>query len=100
LLSREPFIEYPYVRAAKDKLDEIRYDYTQSWVKSGLKCGFDAAKTLDEVMIGKFNSEPDWNKYGSTNKPNNNAIRNTFFGGIEMPYGFLPDSLSWSYEEW
>ena len=72
LLSREPFIEYPYVRAAKDKLDEIGYDYGSMWVKTGLSCGFDAAKTLDEVMIAIFETAPDWNVY-NLQKPGTSA---------------------------
>jgi hypothetical protein len=60
LLGREKFLEYPYVRAAKDKLDIVGYSYDLSWVKPGLDCGFDAAKTLDEVMVDKFMSQPDW----------------------------------------
>lgn len=56
LLSREPFMDYQHVRAAKDKLDEIGYDYGTLWVKPGLRCGFDAAKTLDEIMIDLLNT--------------------------------------------
>lgn len=51
LLSREKFVEYPYVRAAKDTLDNINYDYGNLWLNKGEMCGFEAAKTLDEVMI-------------------------------------------------
>jgi hypothetical protein len=64
LLSREPYVEYPYVRKAKDKLETIDYDYASYWVKSGLFCGFDAAKTLDEVMLTTFTTDPDWELYG------------------------------------
>lgn len=51
LLSREPYLEYPYVRAAKDFLNEVGYAYDAYWMKPGIECGFDAAKTLDEVMV-------------------------------------------------
>jgi hypothetical protein len=54
LLGREPFMEYPYVRKAKDFLDVIEYAYDTNWVKPGLECGFDTAKTLDEVMVDLF----------------------------------------------
>ena len=54
LLGREPFMEYPYVRKAKDFLDKINYPYDTKWIKSGLECGFDTAKTLDEMMVDEF----------------------------------------------
>jgi hypothetical protein len=60
LLGREPFLEYPYVRAAKDELDRVGYSYDAYWMKPGLECGFDAAKTLDEVMVDQLMLAPDW----------------------------------------
>lgn len=71
LLSREPFVEYPYVRKAKDKLNYIHYPYDAYWVKPGLQCGFDAAKTLDEMMVDIIQAEPDWSAYGGISKNNN-----------------------------
>jgi hypothetical protein len=47
-------MEYPYVRKAKDYLDLIAYPYGTQWVKPGLSCGFDTAKTLDEIMNETF----------------------------------------------
>jgi hypothetical protein len=54
LLGKKKFLEYPYVRAAKDKLDLIEYPYDTFWMKPGLSCGFDTALTLDEVMVAKL----------------------------------------------
>lgn len=99
LLSREPFVEYPYVRAAKDKLDTINYNY-DNWVKTGLECGFDAAKTLDEVMIGIFETVPDWNVYGGLGKYGTNEAYKLYYGGSDMPYGTIVNPLVWSYSEW
>lgn len=99
LLSREPFIEYPYVRAAKDKLDTINYDYGNLWVKTGLSCGFDAAKTLDEVMIDIFKTAPEWNVY-DTSKRGTIDAQYLFYGGTDMPYGNIVDSMTWNYWEW
>ena len=57
-------MEYPYVRKAKDFLNEIEYPYDTHWVKTGLECGFDTAKTLDEVMVELFTETPDLSQYG------------------------------------
>jgi hypothetical protein len=51
------------VRAAKDKLDKIEYPYDAYWTKTGLECGFDAAKTYDEVMVETLMVAPDWTEY-------------------------------------
>ena len=59
LLGREPFLEYPYVRKAKDTLNEIGYSYDAYWMKPGLECGFDSAKTLDEIMMETYIEVPD-----------------------------------------
>ena len=64
LLSREPFLEYPYVRRAKGFLDEINYPYDTYWVKTGTTCGFDSAQTLDEVMLNFIRTPPDMEDYG------------------------------------
>ena len=99
LLSREPFADYPYVRAAKDALDIINYDYGNNWVKTGIKCGFDAAKTLDEVMIDIFETPPDWNVYNMDRKGTYEAYK-LYYGGNDMPYGFITGPLTQSFWEW
>ena len=93
LLGREPFMEYPYVRKAKDFLDIIEYPYFTNWVKPGLECGFDTAKTLDEVMVEQFLELPDLSQYGGVEKSNNAQLRNLFYGGSSLPYGNLIDGL-------
>jgi hypothetical protein len=47
LMSKEQFLEYPFVRKAKDFLDTIDYPYDTFWVPNGESCGFEAAPTLD-----------------------------------------------------
>ena len=54
LLSREKFVQFPYVKAAKDKMDEINYDYNTYWLNVGAECGYGTAMTLDEIMIAEF----------------------------------------------
>lgn len=75
LLSRETYLEYPYVRKSKDVLNEIGYEYDGYWMKPGLDCGFDAAKTLDELMVDNLMESPDWAAYGGISKANNLKMR-------------------------
>ena len=113
LLSRTEFLEYPYVRAAKNFLQGIEYPFGTNWVKPGIDCGFDASLTLDEVMMAVFEHEPWWPHY---NEDMYNTRRmkvmfqgdhlqegyqatgdiNAIFGyqGI-TPFGFLSGPLSW-----
>jgi len=101
LLGREPFMEYPHVRSAKDYLDEIGYPYDANWVKPGIECGFDTAKTLDEVMVDIFKEIPDFSIYGGIQKAGNARLRQLFYGGAgSVPYGNLVDGLNWDYSEW
>lgn len=41
----------------------MNYDYNFWWLKSGLRCGYDAAPTQDEVMVSVFDTEPDWYQF-------------------------------------
>lgn len=60
LLSREWYLQYEYVRTAKEKVTAINYDWDFWWLKSGKRCGYEPAPTQDDVMIGIFDSAPDW----------------------------------------
>lgn len=51
LLSRTDYLEFKYMRAVKDKLNDIGYNYVDYWVKTGMACGFDSAPTYDEIMV-------------------------------------------------
>jgi hypothetical protein len=35
-------------------MEELNYDFNFWWIKSGIKCGFDAAPTHDEIMLKIF----------------------------------------------
>lgn len=113
LLSREKYVEFPYVKAAKDKLKEIDYNAGEKWVKTGIQCGFDAALTPDEVMLSVFEHQPLWSDYGD--KSNTQRAKVLFTGeaaqanvdefasnfnaalGIfgNVPYGFITQPLQW-----
>jgi hypothetical protein len=67
LLSRSEFLEYPYVKKAKDLMKAIDYPYGTDWMKPGVDCGYDAALTLDEIMMKVFDHEPWWPDYKGTN---------------------------------
>ena len=62
LLSRHEFLEYPYVKKTKDFLKAREFNY-DDWKKPGVDCGYDAALTLDEVMVKIFDHEPWWPHY-------------------------------------
>ena len=64
LLSRHEFLEYPYVKASKDYLKAREFNY-DNWKKPGVDCGYDAALTLDEVMVRVLDKEPWWPHYGN-----------------------------------
>ena len=63
-LSRDKYSDFPYIKAAKDFVRDSNINYaatsTVSWVKTGLKCGFDAAPTHEELMMQILNREPLW----------------------------------------
>jgi hypothetical protein len=46
----------------------VGYPYDAYWMKPGLDCGFDAAKTLDEVMAETFQTTIDFAAYGGVAK--------------------------------
>jgi hypothetical protein len=66
LLSRDKFLDFPYVRKAKNFLNDIDYNYGTLWTQNGEECGIDAAPTMDEVMLAIFEHQPKWSDY----KPN------------------------------
>ena len=46
LLSREKFMAYPHIKAAKDVIDNLPntvYDYNTHWFNPGERCGFETA---------------------------------------------------------
>lgn len=74
LLSRDTFIAHEHVTKAKRLMDEMAYEHTFWWIKSGLKCGFDAAPTHDEIMLKIFNTEPNWSNYEADTTNTKKAI--------------------------
>ena len=81
LLSRHEFLEYPYVKASKDFLKAREFNY-DNWKKPGVDCGYDAALTLDEVMVEVLDKEPWWPHYGDgTSNSGNLKFFKAMFNG-------------------
>ena len=55
-------------------MESIGYDYNFWWSKSGIRCGFDAAPTKDEIMLKIFDTEPNWNNYEAENANTQKAM--------------------------
>jgi len=81
LLSRHEFLEYPYVKKTKDFLKAREFNY-DNWKKPGVDCGYDAALTLDEVMVRVLDKEPWWPHYGNgaSNSGNQKFFKAMFQG--------------------
>lgn len=96
-LSRDKYSDFPYIKAAKDYMryhvePAISYNTATSWVKSGLKCGFDAAPTHEELMINLLARQPLWSDYNQ-NSANTQRVKKLFTGGGDLPWGTLVGTL-------
>ena len=96
LLSREPYLQYEYVRTAKEKVVAINYDWDFWWLKSGKRCGYIPAPTQDDVMIEVFDTIPDWTPF----VPESAKTQRTMMlfaepGKSDLPHGFITGPLQY-----
>jgi hypothetical protein len=94
LLSRMDYLQYEYVKIAKDKMVSINYDYNFWWVKSGLRCGYDAAPTQDEIMVAVFDTEPDWYEFAPETSKTQRASM-LFLENSNLPSGPITGPLAY-----
>jgi hypothetical protein len=87
-LSRDAYSDFPYIKAAKDFIKtNTTYFHGTSWKKTGIKCGYDAAPTYEELMLQVFARQPYWSDYNYYSGNTQRAM--DLFRKSDLPYGQL-----------